>query len=255
MIRAPQQEKNVKTVLVVGERPEQANALAETLGMLGLEAVASANDRGLVVRTLVAHHPSLIVIDVNASDESLSTFETIRDLSEVPIVVRGPMANASLVISYLEHGAADFTARTTPPAILAAKINNMLKLESDANRYSSKILVGDLTIDLNRRIVLKGAERICLTPIEFRLLKALAEDLDRPCTHKDLLERVWGSDFTDSPHYLRIYIGYLRQKLEDNPRRPRLLINEWGYGYRLREPREKDSKAGPVQRPQVATSG
>ncbi len=84
---------------------------------------------------------------------------------------------------------------------------------------------------------MKGTDEISLTPLEFRLLKELATNKGRPCRHKDLLKTVWGEDFTNCSHYLRLYVGYLRQKLEDNPRRPRMLLTEWGYGYRLVEPK------------------
>ena len=229
-------------VLVVGERPEQANALAESLGILGIEAVASAKDWKLATRALVAHRISLILIDVDRSEESKTFFDTMRDLSALPILVRGPMSKTDLIISYLERGAIDYCGRTTPPIVLAAKIQSFVRSEPAAVAADTIVCAGDLAIDLGHRRVLKGSTEISLTPIEFRLLSVLAENFGRPCTHKELLEHVWGKDVTHCAHYVRLYIGYLRQKLEDNPARPRLLINEWGYGYRLTEPKPTRKK-------------
>ncbi|HUF52947.1 MAG TPA: response regulator transcription factor [Dehalococcoidia bacterium] len=234
----------MKTVLVIGERPEQANALAQSLGILGVEAIASARDLKLVVRSLLSHDTALIVMDVDASEDSRAFFEMLCELSDLPVIVRGPMSNSDLVIAFLERGALDYVGKTTTPAVLAAKIHPLLRSNeaSSAAEMSSVINVGEITIDLQRRVVFRGLEEIALTPLEFRLLSVLAENAGRPCAHKKLLESVWGADFLDCSHYLRLYIGYLRQKLEDDPRRPKLLLNEWGYGYRLAEP--KASKRG-----------
>jgi two-component system KDP operon response regulator KdpE len=93
-------------------------------------------------------------------------------------------------------------------------------------------------IDLDRYAVTRAGEPIALTPIEFRLLRVLAENAGKACSHEMLLDSVWGPDFRDCAHYLRLYVGYLRQKLEDDPKRPRILATEWGYGYRLVAPQE-----------------
>ena len=227
----------MNTVLVVGERPEQATALAASLGILGIEAMASARDFKLAMRSLVAHRISLIVLDVDESAESRTFFEMIHEIVTVPIIARGPMSKTDLVISYLERGAVDYCGRATPPALLAAKIQTLTRSKADSSDGAdSVLLVGDLAIDLRNRTVVRGTTEVSLTRLEFRLLSVLAEKIGRPCTREELLLRVWGEDFASCSHYLRLYIGYLRQKLEDDPSKPRLLINEWGYGYRLTEP-------------------
>ena len=98
---------------------------------------------------------------------------------------------------------------------------------------SEVLRVGSLEIDADHYQVRKAGKPIALTPTEFRVLRVLAENVGKPCSHKMLLERVWGEDFGQCSHYLRLYVGYLRQKIEDDPKKPRHLLTEWGIGYRL----------------------
>ncbi len=230
----------MNVVLVVGERPEQANALAERLGLLGVEAIPCARDWKLAVRSLMTHKVSLILLDVDDSEDSATFFVDLNDICDVPVIARGVMADTDNVVSYLESGAADFVGRTTTLSVLAAKIQSLLRSVQSNGSVAASIEIGEVSIDIRSRTVMKGTEEISLTPLEYRLLKELATNKGRPCRHKDLLKTVWGEDFTNCSHYLRLYVGYLRQKLEDNPRRPRMLLTEWGYGYRLVEPKAAD---------------
>jgi two-component system KDP operon response regulator KdpE len=227
----------VNVVLVVGERPEQANVLAVRLGLLGIEAIPCARDWKLAVRSLMTHDVSLILLDVDASEDSLTVFDILNDVSDVPVIARGVMADADNVVAYLESGAADFVARTTPPPVLAAKIQSFLRSVQSDESSPGSIQIGEIALDPRSRTVRKGAEEVSLTPLEYRLLSELAANKGRPCRHADLLRSVWGEDFVNCSHYLRLYVGYLRQKLEDNPHRPRMLLTQWGYGYRLVEPK------------------
>lgn len=229
-------------VLVVGERPERANALAERLGLLGVEAIPCARDWKLAMRSLVTHDVSLVLLDVDDSEDSLTFFQNIADVCNVPVIARGVMANTDNVISYLESGATDFVGRTTTAPVLVAKIQSLLRSVRSNGSAPASIELGDVSIDLQNRTVMKGTEEVSLTPLEYRLLKELAANKGRPCKHKDLLKSVWGEDFTNCSHYLRLYVGYLRQKLEDDPRRPRILLTEWGYGYRLVEPKAANGR-------------
>jgi len=237
----------VNVVLVVGRGPDQSSALAERLGLLGVEAIPCARDWKLAVRSLMAHDVSLILLDVDDSEDSLALFEILDEVSDVPVIVRGVIADTDNVVSFLESGAADFVGRTTPFPILAAKIQTLLRSAGANGSSPALIEVGEVTIDVQRRMVMKGTREISLTPLEYRLLKELAANKGRPCGRKDLLKSVWGEDFTDCSHYLRLYVGYLRQKLEDNPRRPRMLLTNWGFGYRLVEPKERARAHGSLR--------
>lgn len=244
----------MNVVLVVGERPEQASILAERLGVLGLEAIPSAREWKLAVRCLTSHKVSLILLDVDGNRGSRRFFELLREVTEIPIIARGSGSSPDDAIWYLDNGAADYIARTIPPPVIVAKVKSFLR-SAQPEAPAGLIRVGTLAIDLDRYSVTRSGEPIPLTPIEFRLLRVLAENAGKVCSHQLLLDRVWGEDFLDCSHYLRLYIGYLRQKLEEDPKRPNTLLTEWGYGYRLVAPSLPEAK--PLSRPalRIAASG
>jgi len=244
----------VNVVLVVGEKPEQASLLAERLGILDLEAIPSAREWKLAVRCLTTHKVSLILLDVDKDGASRRFFELVREVTDTPIIARGHASSPDNAIWYLDNGAADYIPRTTPPAVLAAKIKSFLR-SAQRERSDGFIRLGDLLIDLDRYSVTRSGEPIALTPIEFRLLRVMAENAGKACSHQFLLDRVWGEDFLDCSHYLRLYIGYLRQKLEEDPRRPQIVLTEWGYGYRLLAPTLSGAKNRLRAAFRIAASG
>lgn len=244
----------MERVLVIGERPEQAQALAERLGLFGVETIPCAREWKLAVRSLTSNVVSLVLLDVDAESEAIDFFRLLHDLTEVPIVVRGTTSNREQLIWYLDNGAADYVSRITKPEILAAKLQSLLRAVRPTMLVKGTIRIGSVLIDLDSYTVSKAGVPVSLTPIEFRLLRVLAENIGRACSHNELLERVWGEDFKDCAHYLRLYIAYLRNKLEDNPRRPKNLVTEWGYGYRLVES-EAERMRGLRGAIRIATSG
>src|SRR5574341_383329 len=217
-------------VLVIGKRPEDARALAFRLGLLGFEAAPSASDVTLALRSLFAFKPDAIILDIAEREEGRELFAMLERVAPVPIFVLGDGRSRELVW-FLEQGAADYLAKPVAVKLLCARLNAVLR-RIGVNGHEA-IPLGDLVINLERHQVLKGGETVQLTPTEFRLLQVLAENVGRPCSRVMLLQRVWGEDYRHCAHYLRLYIGYLRQKLEDDPRSPRLLLTEWGIGYRL----------------------
>lgn len=225
----------MESVLVIGERPEQAQALAESLGLLGVETIPCAREWKLAVRSLTSNAVCLVLLDVDVRSETTEFFRLLHDLTEVPIVVRGTTSNRDQLIWYLDNGAADYVSRITNPQVLAAKLQSLLRAVRPTRPVKGSIRVGSVLIDLDNYSVSKAGVSVALTPIEFRLLRVLAENIGRACSRNELLQQVWGEDFKDCAHYLRLYMAYLRTKLEDNPRHPKILLTEWGYGYRLVE--------------------
>jgi two-component system KDP operon response regulator KdpE len=202
------------------------------LGLNGVDALPSVRDWKLAVRSLTSYRVDAVLIDIDPGADSRKFFELMRELTEIPIVARASEANGNEAVWYLDHGAADYLPTHMTPAVLAAKLKSLCKtVNATAERRS--LHFGDLEIDLEGRNVVRGGREIALTPLEFRLLATLAENAGKPLKRKVLLERVWGEDFRECSHYLRLYIGYLRQKLEDDPKRPRVILTEWGHGYRL----------------------
>ena len=117
----------MSVVLVVGKGPDQSRANAERLGLLGVEAIPCARDWKLAVRSLVAHDVSLILIDVDPSEDSHAFFGTLNDVCDVPVIARGAMTNADSVVQYLESGAADYVGQTTSFPVLAATTQSLLR--------------------------------------------------------------------------------------------------------------------------------
>jgi len=222
----------LNTVLVVGETPEHAKALSESLGLLGMDAIPSAREWKLAIRSLTSQRVDVVVLDVDPGAPSRQLFELMKELTEVPIVARASEPNGDEAVWYLDHGAADYLPRQLTAPVLVAKLGSLCKTVAAVSQRE-RMVFGDLSIDLEGRSVTRGGKEVALTPLEFRLLATLAENAGKPLKRKVLLERVWGADFRECSHYLRLYIGYLRQKLEENPKRPQVILTEWGHGYRL----------------------
>ncbi|MEX1193710.1 MAG: response regulator transcription factor [Dehalococcoidia bacterium] len=244
----------MESVLVIGERPEQAQALAERLGLCGVEAIPCARELKLAVRSITSNSVSVVLLDVDSRPETIDFFRLFHDLTDVPMVVRGTTSDREQLIWYLDNGAADYVSRITKPEVLAAKLQSLLRAVRPARPAKGTIRIGSVLIDLDDYLVSKDGITVALTPIEFRLLRVLAENIGRACSRNELLERVWGEDFKDCAHYLRLYMAYLRNKLEDNPRSPKILLTEWGYGYRLVEA-EAGRRRGLRAAFRIATSG
>jgi two-component system, OmpR family, KDP operon response regulator KdpE len=222
----------MQRILVVGERPEDAQALASRLGLLGYEAAPGGGEVSHALRALITFKPDAIVFDAEPGERSKEVFRLLERVSQLPIIVQGDDATGDEVVSYLDEGAVGYLSKPVTPTLLAARIASVLR-RSPQQGDAGLITAGNVTLDLERRQVQKNGARVSLTPTEFKLLRTLAEHSGRPCSQKFLLQRVWGEDFANCTHYLRLYMGYLRQKLEDDPRKPRLLVTDWGHGYRL----------------------
>ena len=232
-------------VLVVGERPEDAKALAFRLGLFGFEATPSASDVTLALRSLFAFKPDALILDLSDGEEQRELFTLLERVAPVPIFVIGD-GRSRETVWFLEQGAADYLAKPVMVKLLCARLNAVLRRLGESGQGT--IPLGDLVINLDRHQVIKAGLTVQLTPTEFRLLQVLAERRGQACSHRLLLERVWGEEFAHCLHYLRLYIGYLRHKLEPDPHKPRLLVTEWGVGYRLVEERSRQQvpQRGPV---------
>lgn len=222
----------MRRVLVIGEGPDQAKAFADRLAHLGIESAASVGELTLAVRTIFSFRPSLILMTSSESDSARELFQFLYDIAEIPIVVLGDTRLQDDLVWYLEQGAADYISRSVTDGVLSARMGAILR-RLDTSRNRGVLMIGSLEVDTERHIVRKSGEPVQLTPTEFRMLRVLAENADKPCDHAMLLERVWGEEFRSCSHYLRLYVGYLRHKIEDDPKSPRLLITDWGIGYRL----------------------
>jgi two-component system KDP operon response regulator KdpE len=153
----------------------------------------------------------------------------------VPIVVVSAVGDEREKVRALDAGADDYVTKPFGSDELAARLRAVLRRSSDGNGEPA-IEVGDLVVDLADRRVSRAGEDVHLTPIEFDLMRVLAQNRDRLLTHRQLLHEVWGPSYGEETHYLRVHVAHIRAKLEPDPSRPRYLITEPGVGYRLMVP-------------------
>lgn len=178
--------------------------------------------------------PDLIVLDLGLPDiDGPEVCRRIRQSSAVPIIVLSARSAERDKVAALDVGADDYVTKPFGSEELLARVRVALRrLARDAGE-SGRVTIGDLTIDYDRRRVIRGSDEIRLTPKEFELLSLLAKNADRVVTHRTILKAVWGQHAVEQPEHLWVLVGQLRKKLEINPAEPRLLVSEPWVGYRL----------------------
>ena len=228
--------RSKRTILIVDDEPRILDSVRMNLELEGYQVFEATNGQealGEVRRRL----PDLVVMDVMMPE--MDGFEALRELrkfSSVPVVLLTVKADERDVVHGLELGADDYVAKPFSPAVLLSRIKAVLRrAEAPSQAPTSRELRVDdrLTIDFDRHEVWKDGEKVQLRPTEFRLLYHLASSPGVVLTHETLLSRVWGPEYRDASHYVRLYINYLRQKLEDDPARPHYILTERGVGYRF----------------------
>ena len=178
--------------------------------------------------------PDLIVLDLGLPDgDGLTLVRDVRSWSRVPILVLSARVDESDKVAALDAGADDYLVKPFGVPELLARVRAALRRRGGDTIESSLVHLGTITVDLsNRRVTREGLD-IHLSQIEFRLLAALLAHPGKVLTHRQLLQDVWGPSFVEHNHYVRIYMGRLRQKLEVDPAQPRFLRTETGIGYRF----------------------
>ncbi|MBV6459300.1 MAG: KDP operon transcriptional regulatory protein KdpE [Fimbriimonadaceae bacterium] len=180
--------------------------------------------------------PEVILLDLNLPDfDGVEFVRRVRTWSQVPIIVVSAEGHEDRKVDALDAGADDYVTKPFGVAELMARVRSSWRRYQRSGLPTSEpnIEVGDVVINLDTRQVKKNDELIHLTPIEYNLLVLLAKHAGRVITQRQLLTTVWGEEYSEESQYLRIYIGYLRKKLEDDPANPKLVITEPRVGYRI----------------------
>ncbi len=179
--------------------------------------------------------PDLVILDLGLPDgDGIGFIDDIRTWSGVPVIVLSARTAEADKIAALDAGADDYLTKPFSVGELQARVRATLRRQRNpAAGAAEPVRFGNVTVDVKDRRVLKGGEPVHLTPTEFRLLAVMVANAGRVVTNPQLLRAVWGPSHAEDGHYLRIYMGHLRQKLEDNPSQPRHLLTETGVGYRL----------------------
>jgi two-component system KDP operon response regulator KdpE len=224
-----------KKVLVVDDEPAFVRLVSNSLSHSGYE-VLTAGDGQEALRLLFTHNPDLVLLDVMMPRmNGWQTCSRIREVSDVPIVIiTGEQKSEADIVCGLNHGADGYLIKPVGNKELVARVKAILRrAESPPRQGTKKTTYSDdfLTVEIAERRVIVNGERVRLTPTEFKLFALLLENAGRILTHKQLLEKVWGWEYTNDIDHVRIYVWHLRQKIEPDPTRPRYIITEPGVGY------------------------
>jgi two-component system KDP operon response regulator KdpE len=219
-------------VLIVDDEPQIRRALRSALDAHGY-TVATAADGREALETIPTWAPDAIVLDlVMPGIDGFDVLRETRTWSNVPIIVLSARGQEADKVAALDQGADDYLTKPFGMAELLARLRVVLRRVRAGT--PERLTAGNVTIDIGGHLVFRGGKEIHLTPTEFDLLTVLASEAGKVFTHRQLLERVWGSYATENARQLRVYITYLRRKLEDDPSHPRLIVTEPGIGYRLK---------------------
>src|ERR1700678_1552963 len=219
-------------VLVIDDEPPIRKLLRMGLTTQGYQTLEAPN--GKTALELLGENPDLIILDLGLPDmQGHDLLRTIRSCNDsVPIVVLSSRGDEAGKVQALDLGADDYVTKPFGMDELLARIRAALRHQLQTHGERPVFRVGDLSVDLVRRIVKLGDKEIKLSPKEYDLLRALVEHAGKVLTHKFLLGELW-DDLTDA-QYLRVYVRQLRQKIEAEPEQPRYVLTETGIGYRLR---------------------
>jgi len=223
-------------VLVVDDEPQIRRLLKTGLGGYGYQVLTASNGQEALVTT-AQKSPDVVILDIalGAGPDGLEVCRNIREWSNVPIIMLSVRGEEKTKVNSLDAGADDYLTKPFGLEELRARIQAVMRrVVTEPTASHAEIRVGDLFVDLvNRRVFVEG-EEVHLTPKEYDLLRLLATHPGKVMTHRTLLNQVWGSEYGEMDHYVRVFINQLRKKLRENPaRNVRYILNEPGVGYRF----------------------
>ncbi|SIR35828.1 two-component system, OmpR family, KDP operon response regulator KdpE [Rhizobium sp. RU20A] len=227
---------NQSRILVVDDEPQIQRFLKPSLTAAGYEVV-EAETGAEALKAVATRAPDLVILDLGLPDmDGKEVIASLRGWSDIPIVILSARDRESEKIAALDLGADDYVEKPFGIGELTARIRTALRHRGRRDAVPSVMDVEGLTIDPVKRLVSRDGETVHLTPKEYDLLLLLARHAGRVVTHRALLTSVWGPAHGDDLHYLRVFIGQLRQKIERDPTQPRIVRTEPGVGYRMAEP-------------------
>jgi len=221
-------------VLVIEDEPNIRRFIRMSLEAEGCQVYETDSmQRGLIAAG--TRRPDMVVLDLGLPDgDGVDFIRDLRAWSGIPIIVLSARTTEADKVGALDSGADDYVTKPFGAAELLARVRAQLRRRSSASGNGSTVLeFGKMRVDLGKRLVERAGEHLHLTPIEYRLLAFLVTHPDSVLTHRQLLKAVWGPAHADDSHYVRVYMGLLRKKIEDDPAQPRHIITEAGVGYRF----------------------
>ncbi|HEX9115754.1 MAG TPA: response regulator transcription factor [Anaerolineae bacterium] len=236
-----------KRILVVDDEPRIRRFVRMNLELEGYDVFEAAD--GLAALDKVREDlPDLVLLDVMMPNlDGFETLARVREFSQVPVIILTAKGDEEDLTHGLDLGADDYITKPFSPRVLSSRIRAVLRRIEPTPGQSQEPLVidQDLSIDFPRREVIARGQRVKLRPTEYRLLLHLVENAGWILPHETLLSKVWGPEYRDDSQLLRLYITYLRQKIEPDPANPRYILTERGVGYRFVDyKKELQAKAG-----------
>jgi two-component system KDP operon response regulator KdpE len=220
-------------VLVVDDEPQIQRFLRPALGAAGYEVIEATTGTAALKAAATAA-PDLIILDLGLPDmDGKEVVRNLRGWSEVPIIILSARDREAEKIEVLDLGADDYIEKPFGIGELTARIRTALRHRTRAEGGPTEISADGLSVDIVRRLVTRDGKPVHLTPKEYDLVLMLAKHAGRVVTHRTLLTAVWGPAHAQDMHYLRVFIGQVRAKIERNPADPRIIGTEPGVGYRF----------------------
>lgn len=223
-------------ILVIEDEPQMLRFLRASLGAHGYRlAEAKTAQEGLTQAGLLT--PDVILLDLGLPDlDGLEVTQRLREWTATPIIVISARGQDADKIKALDAGADDYLTKPFSVGELLARIRVALRhvMQAASGKDEPSFELGDLRVDMAKRQVFVNGTEVHLTPTEYKLLLVLIRHAGNVLTHRQLLKEVWGPSYIEHNHYLRVYMGQLRHKIEHDPAQPKYLVNEPGVGYRLK---------------------
>jgi two-component system KDP operon response regulator KdpE len=224
-------------VLIIEDEPNMRRFLRTTLRGNAFQVVEAGSAREGIIQA-AGRNPEVILLDLGLPDrDGREVAQELRRTTRAPIIILSARGQEHEKVLLLDLGADDYLTKPFGAGELLARIRVALRHAARPPKELEEpvYLSGGVTVDAIRRQVFRDGEEVHLTPTEYKLLATLIRHAGRVLTHRQLLHEVWGANYIEQTHYLRVYMAQLRHKLEQDPTRPRLLLTEAGIGYRLRE--------------------
>jgi two-component system KDP operon response regulator KdpE len=236
------QREGSKKILVVDDEPRVIGFIRMNLELEGHQILEAHN--GIeALESIRTKLPDVVLLDVMMPElDGFETLRMLREFSSIPVIMLTAKGEENDKVYGLELGADDYVAKPFGPRELASRIKAVLRrVENPTSSPEQAILEVDsrLSVDFNRREVIVDGEHVKLRPTEYRLLYHLIENAGWTVPHEQLLAKVWGYEYRDEAHYVRLYVNYLREKIEENPSDPKYILTERGVGYRFTDFRKK----------------
>jgi two-component system KDP operon response regulator KdpE len=237
----PEQNER-RRILVVDDEERMVRFIRMNLEHDGYQVMEALNGKQAIDK--LRDTPDLVLLDVMMPDiDGFEVLETVRQVSSVPVIMLTAKGEEDDRVRGLELGADDYVTKPFSPRELVSRVKAVLRRTEGATGSMHGLIEVDerLRIDFDRREIWLEGKLVKLRPTEYRLLYHLVQNAGWVVSHDQLLQKVWGYEYRDEPHYVRLYINYLRQKLEKDPSDPRYILTERGVGYRFVDFRREKS--------------